>query len=137
MTKSVAQMKADYAELEAQLAASQEETREARDAAKKAKQRVRWSFSAWPNPNRRTVNDPEHTGIVRMVVPPDLQSGDYMWVDFSLWIYNEETSPVHFAENPPEYNLSLSPTDPEYAEIKEEGRKEYFRQRAARESGAT
>ena len=134
MTISLAKMTEKYEALEAELATAKEATREAREAAKNAKQRPRWPTGLWPNDNRRTDNDPEHQGCVRTVIPPTLQAGDYLWVDISLWIFNEETSPAHYEDNPPDYNISLSPTDSEYAEIREERRKDYFRQRAERES---
>ena len=135
MTKSVAQLTARALELEAELEASKEETRQAREAAKKATQRVRWPTGLWPNQNRLTELHPEHQGCFRIVVPPNLQAGDYLWIDASLWIYDPKTSPVTYEKNPPAYNFSASPTDPEYAEIREAARKKALREKALQQGG--
>ena len=62
----------------------------------------------------------------------DHEAGDFIWIDASLWDYDEETCPFTYESNPPEFNLSVSPTDPDYAKVKEEG---YIESRRQKEGG--
>ena len=96
-----------------------------------AAERVRFGAGLWPNTKRERVEQPPWQGITRFVVPAGFNEGDHIWIDLSLYDYDEETSPIKYKKNPPDFNFSMSKTDKEYATIKEEERTAYLKQKAA------
>ena len=111
VNKTKDQLLAELEELRTECDAAKAEAK----AAKERPVRDRFPASLWPNLNRRSDNDPAWTGNVRLVVPADKQPGEPLWLDISEWDYNEDTSPVKFKQNPPDFNLSLSPCSPAFA----------------------
>lgn len=94
--------------------------------AKNATKRQRFYSNLWPNLDRRTDNDPAWRGTIDFVVPEGVKPGDRLWLDLSQW----EADPARFKKNPPDFSVSMSQTDAEFAEVLEKRRVEALKQRA-------
>lgn len=125
-------MKKTNAQLLAELEAKEQELEAARQQLEAAAQRPprdRYGFGVWPNLQRRNERDPAWRGTVRLTIPEHTKPGDPLWVDFSEWEYDPETSPVRYADNPPVFSGSLSPCPPARAKELEKRRADALRER--------
>jgi hypothetical protein len=126
MSKTNAQLAAENKALKERA----EKAEAAAEAALNRPLRARYPGGLWPNQNRRTERDPAWTSFpIRMIVPPQKQAGDPLWVDVSQWVYDPETSPAKYKKTPPDMTLSISPCTPN-VELEEEAKHQEYQNRA-------
>jgi len=105
----------------AELAAKVEQLQSELEAAKAAKQRVRYYSNLWPNNERRTENDPAWQGTIRLAV-----DDKPVWFDISQW----DADPERFKKNPPDFSISMSETPAERAAELETKRDQALKEKA-------
>jgi hypothetical protein len=122
MALTNAQLKEKLAESEAARVAAEEMAEavaEENEELRSRAPRARFGGGIWPNDEKETPKHPDWRCTHRFVIPPDKEAGDFIWLDFSLWKYDEEHCPMTFKSNPPELTMSFSPASPEWEAEKE------------------
>lgn len=89
------------------------------EALKQNQTRPGFSCDLWPNRKKgeegSNPNLPDFGGSSRFVIPPGLQAGDALWLDYAMWYYDPETSPRPYKTNPPEFSGTLRQCSADYA----------------------
>ena len=119
--------KKTIAQLTAELEAAQAENERLKQ---QQPARIRGYTELWMRDKREGhPNDPDLTArAFRFIIPPGLSGGDPLWLDISMWIFDETKSKAEY-KTPPDFTLSLSPCSAAFAAEQEAKHQEYQRTR--------